>query len=186
MGTSVATELLARSERGLLPFDLASATLMNGSIHVEMAHLTPGQRLLRSRFGPLFARFNTRRVFDLQIRRTFAREPDAETVEAMWQLLSRADGAARLASTIVYLHERARFRGRWIGALERCRIPTLVAWGKRDPVAVFAIAEQVAHETPGARFETWDDLGHWPQIEDAPRVAATIAGFWASVDEIAA
>jgi len=31
---------------------------------------------------------------------------------------------------------------------------------------------------PGARFETWDDLGHWPQIEDPARVASTVSAFW--------
>jgi pimeloyl-ACP methyl ester carboxylesterase len=183
MGTSVTTELLARRERGLLPLELASVTLMNGSVHVEMAHLTPGQQVLRSPLGPVFARLNNRRVFEMQIRRTFARAPEAVTVETMWQLLVREGGAERMAQTIRYLEERRRFRRRWIGALERCDVPVLVAWGRRDPVAVIAIAEQLAREIPGARFETWDDLGHWPQIEDPARVLATVEAFWKSIPE---
>ncbi len=178
MGTSVTTELLARRARGLLPLDLASVTLMNGSVHIELAHLTPGQQLLRSPLGPTFAKLSTRVTFGAQVRRTFARPPDDETVEAMWQLLARAGGAARMAQTIRYIEERRRFHRRWIGALEVCDVPTLVAWGRRDPVAVIAIAEQLAREIPGARFETWDDLGHWPQIEDPARVAATVRAFW--------
>jgi pimeloyl-ACP methyl ester carboxylesterase len=51
MGTSVTTELLARRERGLLPLALESVTLMNGSVHIELAHLTPGQQALRSPLG---------------------------------------------------------------------------------------------------------------------------------------
>jgi pimeloyl-ACP methyl ester carboxylesterase len=182
MGTSVTTELLARRVRGLLPLDLASVTLMNGSVHIELAHLTPGQKLLRSRVGPVFAKLSSRMTFGAQVRRTFGRTPDEETVDAMWQLLSRADGAARMAETIAYLEERRRFHGRWIGALEVCDVPVLVAWGRRDPVAVIAIAEQLAREIPGARFETWDDLGHWPQIEDPARVARTISSFWDARD----
>src|SRR5262245_3623399 len=54
MGTSVATELLARRERKNLPFEIASLTLMNGSVHIEMAHLTFGQQLLKSPVGNLF------------------------------------------------------------------------------------------------------------------------------------
>src|SRR6185369_5619776 len=73
MGTSVATELLARRERGLLPFDVASITLMNGSVHVEMASLTIGQRILRSPAGNVFARAAGRPVFAAQMRRIFAR-----------------------------------------------------------------------------------------------------------------
>jgi pimeloyl-ACP methyl ester carboxylesterase len=178
MGTSVTTELLARRARGLLPLDLASITLMNGSVHIELAHLTPGQQVLRSRLGPLFAKLNRRSTFVAQIRRTFGRAPDDETVDAMWQLLARAGGSARMAQTIRYIEERHRFHRRWIGALEVCDVPALVAWGRRDSVAVVAIAEQLAREIPGARFETWDDLGHWPQIEDPARVAATVSAFW--------
>jgi pimeloyl-ACP methyl ester carboxylesterase len=178
MGTSVATELLARRERGLCPLDVRSVTLMNGSVHVELAQLTVGQKVLRSPLGPAFARLNNRATFVAQLRRTFARPPDDATLEAMWELLARDDGAARMASTIAYVAERRRFRRRWIGALERCDVPLLVAWGRLDPVAVMAIAERIARGTPGARLEAWDDVGHWPQIEAPERVAATVAAFW--------
>ena len=43
MGTSVATELCARRERSTLSFGMESLTLMNGSVHIELAHLTPEQ-----------------------------------------------------------------------------------------------------------------------------------------------
>ena len=76
MGTSVATELLARRERRALPLELQSVTLMNGSVHVELAHLTLGQKLLRSPLGDVFARLNSRVTFEAQLRRTFGREPD--------------------------------------------------------------------------------------------------------------
>jgi pimeloyl-ACP methyl ester carboxylesterase len=181
MGTSVATELLARRERGLLPFELASVTLMNGSVHIELAHLTVGQKILKSPLGPTFARLSSRTTFKAQIRRVFARPPPDAELDVMWDLLSRDDGAARMPSTIRYTEERSRFRARWIGALERCDLPALVAWGRRDPVAVMAIAEKLAGEIPGARFETWDDLGHYPQVEDPARVVKTVAAFWDSL-----
>jgi pimeloyl-ACP methyl ester carboxylesterase len=178
MGTSVTTELLARRERGLLPLELESVTLMNGSVHIELAHLTPGQQVLRSPLGKVFAQLSTKRVFELQMRRTFAIKPDRETLDAMWELQSREGGAARMAQTIRYIEERWRYERRWIGALERCDVPVLVAWGKRDPVAVVAIAEQLAREIPGAKKEIWEELGHWPQIEDAARVVGTVEPFW--------
>jgi len=181
MGTSVATELLARRERGLCPLSIPSLTLMNGSVHVELAHLTVGQRILRSPLGEAFAKLNSRATFVAQLRRTFAREPEQATLDAMWDLLAREDGAARMAATIGYVEERRRFRRRWIGALERFDAPLLVAWGRRDPVAVMAIAEKLAQGTRGARLETWDDLGHWPQIEAPARVVATVSAFWDGV-----
>ena len=178
MGTSVATELCARRERGRESFGLASLVLMNGSVHIEMAHLTLGQQILRSPLGTVFARLSTRRTFKPQIRRIFARPVAEAELDAMWDLIAREDGVSRLPQTIRYIEERSRFRRRFIGALERFDLPALVAWGKRDPVAVFPIAEQLAREIPGAQLVAWDDLGHYPQVEDSARVASTVLAFW--------
>jgi pimeloyl-ACP methyl ester carboxylesterase len=180
MGTSVATELLARRERGLLPFEIASLTLMNGSVHPEMSDLTIGQRILRSPLARAFAKLNNRRTFKAQIRRVFAKPVSDAEIDAMWELVARENGADRLPQTIRYIEERYRFERRWIGALEHLDLPALIAWGKKDPVAIFAIAEKLSREIPGAKLVTWDDLGHYPQVEDPVRVAETIGSFLAS------
>jgi pimeloyl-ACP methyl ester carboxylesterase len=182
MGTSVATELCARRERGLLPFGIESLTLMNGSVHIELAHLTVGQRLLKTRLGPLFASLQTKATFKAQIVRVFAKRPSEEELDAMWSLVSRERGARLLPTLIRYTEERGRFRRRWIGALERLDVPTLVAWGARDPVAVMAIADALAREIPRCERVTWDDLGHYPQVEDPARVADAVRAFWARVE----
>ena len=182
MGTSVATELCARRERGLLPFAMESLVLMNGSVHIELAHLTMGQHILKSPLGPLFATLTNGVTFKAQIKRVFAHPPSEDELDAMWHLVSRADGPAVLPSLIRYTEERARFRRRWIGALERLDVPALVAWGARDPVAVMAIADALAAEIPGAGRVTWDDLGHYPQVEDADRVVADVSKFWDRVE----
>ena len=182
MGTSVATELLARRERGMLPFEIASVVLMNGSVHIDMAHPTVGQRILKSPAGPLFARIARKPVFFAQMQRIFARPPPQGALDGMWGLLVREDGTMRLPSIIRYMDERVRFRRRWIGALERSDLPVLVAWGAKDPVATLAIGERLARETPGAELVTWHDLGHYPQVEDPERVAETIGTFLDSVE----
>lgn len=182
MGTSVVTELLARRERGLLPFEIASVVLLNGSVHIDMAHLTPGQKLLRSRVGDLFARLSNRQTFGLQMKRIFARKPSEETLDGMWALLEREDGVRRLPQIIRYNDERARFAERWVGALQRLDVPFLVAWGAKDPVSVIAIGERLARETSGAKLVRWDDLGHYPQLEDPARVAAVVGAHFAEQD----
>ena len=178
MGTSVATELCARRERGLLPFAMESLVLLNGSVHIDMASLTLGQRILLSPAGEVFARWSTKRVFAAQMRRIFGRAPREEDLDAMWTLLVRANGARRLPAIIQYVHERTRFRRRWIGALERLDVPALIAWGKKDPVCALAIAEQLAKEIPGAELTIWDELGHYPQVEAPEVVAAGVGAFW--------
>src|SRR5690606_10999721 len=47
-GTSVATELLARWNRGLCAIELRSMTLCNGSVHIKLASLRVVQKLLLS------------------------------------------------------------------------------------------------------------------------------------------
>jgi pimeloyl-ACP methyl ester carboxylesterase len=44
-------------------------------------------------------------------------------------------------------------------------------------VAVPAIAEALARETPGAELVWMDDLGHYPQLEDPARVVAELDRF---------
>lgn len=179
-GTSVATELVARRERGGLPVALDALTLANGSVHLELAHLSLPQRLLRSRtLGPAFASLGSRTVFKLQLRRIFGR-PDAVAdaeLDQAWEAIAWNDGKRRLAPISSYLDERMRFWNRWIGALTRLDRPTHVLWGRRDPIAVPAIAEALAAEIPGAALTWLDELGHYPMLEDPRRWADAVLGF---------
>jgi pimeloyl-ACP methyl ester carboxylesterase len=179
-GTSVATELLARRERGLLPITLESVTLTNGSVYLELAKLTPSQKILSHRtLGPIFARMGSRRVFRAQIRRVFGRRdavPDDE-LDLLYEALALERGRERLPAISGYLEERMRFRDRWIGALSRAGLPVHVLWGKRDPVAVPLIAERLAREVPGARLTWLEELGHYPMLEDPVQFAAAVTSF---------
>jgi pimeloyl-ACP methyl ester carboxylesterase len=184
MGTSVTTELLARRAAKLLHFDVDSVVLMNGSVHIGLAHLTPSQKLLRQpRLGPLFARLARFSTFRLQMRRILGRPdslPDGE-LRDLFTLMKLEDGHLRLPRIIGYVDERHRFGRRWIGALETLDCPSLILWGVRDPVAVIAIAEKLARETPTARFTRMEELGHYPQLEDPPRIVREVDGFLASL-----
>lgn len=184
MGTSVATELLARRERDLLPFEMVSLTLMNGSVHVEMASLTAGQQVLRRPIvGDVLARLAGERVFMAQMKRIFGKPVTDDAILGMWSFIARANGNLLLPRTIRYVEERMRFRRRWIGALERLSdLPVLIAWGTKDPVAIVAIADKLAKETPGAETIRWEDLGHYPQVEDPDRVASDIEQFIRRID----
>ena len=176
LGTSVATELLARREQGQLPFEIAGLVLMNGGVFVEMSKPGLGQRLLMSKAGPLLARLNRRGIFVKQMRQLFGHEPAPGLLDAMWDLVARERGHLRMARTIRFMEERARFRDRWVGALTRVTIPVVVAWGARDPVTRLDIGQRLAREITGATLVAWDDLGHYPHAEDPVRAADAVAG----------
>ncbi len=178
MGTSVATELLARRSAGLLHFEIDRLILMNGSVHAEMARLTPAQKLLRRPLvGPLFARVANRTTYRLQLHRILARPVSDEELDDQFALIKLNDGQLRLPKIIGYYDERIKFRRRWIGALEAFDRPALILWGAKDPVAVLAIGEQLARETPEARLLKLDDVGHYPQLEAPDEVAAHVEEF---------
>jgi pimeloyl-ACP methyl ester carboxylesterase len=176
MGTSVATELMARDLRGRLEMDLAGALLFNGSMLLHLASPTLGQRLLRSRLGPLFARLTSERSFRTQFARVFSKEHplSREEAEDQWALLTH-DGGQRIAHrTIHYMEERERFTERWHGAIRDWPGRLTLAWGLRDPVATVAVLDGLRALRPGVEVIELPDAGHYPQIERPEAIAAAL------------
>lgn len=54
--------------------------------------------------------------------------------------------------------------------------PTLVIWGKRDPVIPLKVGRRAAATIPGARLEVFDS-GHAPQVSDPVGFAAQLVPF---------
>ena len=42
--------------------------------------------------------------------------------------------------------------------------------------------DKLTAEIPGVRRISWDDLGHYPQVEDPRRVAEAVEAFWRSIE----
>jgi pimeloyl-ACP methyl ester carboxylesterase len=181
MGTSVATELLARALDGRATFTTRGALLFNGSIVIERASLTVGQRLLRSPLGPLAARLTSGRSFRRALARTFSPgHPMApQEADAAWWLMHRDRGERHLHRLVHYLGERTRYADRWHGAIRDWRGHLELLWGLQDPVATTAVLGAVQSLRPQAPVHELADLGHYPQVEDPPRVAAIVRGLGA-------
>lgn len=183
MGTSVATELMARDLRGKLGFEMPGALLFNGSMLIHLSSPTVGQKLLRSRLGPLFARLTSERSFRTQFARVFSDEHPLSADEAadQWALLSH-DGGARVAHlTINYMAERERFTERWHGAIRDWPGALRLAWGMRDPVATVAVLDGLRELRPGVEVTEIPEAAHYPQIECPERIAAAIDAAMGSV-----
>jgi pimeloyl-ACP methyl ester carboxylesterase len=176
MGTSVATEVLARDLEGRLGFELAGALLFNGSIVLERASLSPAQRLLRSRLGGLFARLSNERVFRQQFGGLFsaAHPLTDEEADDQWSLICHNGGRALGHRLIHYLDERERFAERWHGAIRDWDGRLSFAWGLEDPVATVAVLEALVDLRPAAPVQRLPGLGHYPQLEDPAAIAAAI------------
>ena len=176
MGTSVATELMARDLRGELGMDLTGAVLFNGSMLLHLAKPTVGQKLLRSRLGPLFSRLTTERGFRAQFSRVFSAEHPLSAEEAadQWSLIAH-NGGARIGHLLVhYMAERERFTERWHGAIRDWPGPLTLTWGMRDPVARTAVLDGLRELRPGVPVLELPELAHYPQIEDPAAIAAAL------------
>ena len=190
MGDSVAAELYARDNEGMLGFEVTRRVLTNGSIYIQMAQLSPGQQMLLAmndealpiEIAP------TEETFVASIAAIFGDAPaDPEELHAQWELLARKDGQTLLPRTIRYIDERREHEDRWIAGLRDHPSPITLAWGVRDPIAVFAMAERFCQERPGARLVRLDGVGHFPMIEapgalfDAIEAATGSASYGSSI-----
>lgn len=173
MGTSVATELLARDIQGRLGFELQSAVLTNGSVILARASLRPIQKLLRGPLGPVVGRLATRRLFPRGFARLFSRAHplSAQEAAAQWALLSYNDGHRILHLLISYLDERERYASRWHGAVRDWPKPLGFLWGLDDPVATTNVLDGLRELRPAAPVIELPGVGHYPQLE-VPQVFA--------------
>jgi pimeloyl-ACP methyl ester carboxylesterase len=177
MGTSVATELMARDLDGRLEMELVGGLLLNGSMVQGAASPTLGQRLLRSPIGPLFSRLSSERFFRQQFGAIFSPEHPLTDQEAedQWALICARGGRTLNHKTIRYMEERFRHAERWHGALRNWPKPLSFVWGMLDPVATEDVLSAVLELRPHAPVTRLEDVGHYPQLEDPTRVAEQLA-----------
>ena len=68
-------------------------------------------------------------------------------------------------------------RAETIAALGKVRVPTLVTHGAKDTVVLPAAVKATLAAIPNAKASWFDDCGHSPFCEDAPRFNAELAAF---------
>ncbi len=184
-GTSILTELLARRERGLLPMELASVTVCNGSMLIDMAKLTLTQQILRRPYlGELLVKLSSEAFFCRRMRNTLA---DPQSVarrefEILWAALLWNEGKKVFRRIACYPDERWRFYERWVGALKRLDLPVLVLWGLKDPIAIAEMAGTIAGSIPGSKWVGLSELGHYPMLECPEEWSSHVLSFLSEID----
>ncbi len=178
MGDTVGGELLARSLEGSLPFAVSQRVLTNGSIYIDMAHLTRGQEVLLS-LDDASTDLVIARGFKAGLAGTFSPKstiPDDE-LDAQWLFAERNGGHRLMARTIRYIEDRRAEERRFTGAIETHPSPLGVVWGGDDPIAILAMTDQLLRARTDAEVTVLDDVGHYPMIEAPDRFAGAVASF---------
>ena len=135
-GDTVTQELLARDL--LRPeSQYQSVILLNGGLFPETHRARFLQKLVAGPLGPLLARLTTRSKLLGTFSSVFgaATQPDADTSEAVWQLVNYNNGLQVLPPLLGYIAERRQHRERWVGALRNARMPLALINGSADPVS---------------------------------------------------
>jgi pimeloyl-ACP methyl ester carboxylesterase len=177
MGTTVVAELLSRFNRGALTFHVSSVVLLNGSIFIDLAQLTRGQKLgllaqgraMPFSFPPAFLRRNLRESVA-----PGTNLGEAE-IEDLFDLIRLEGGDRLLTRQINYVRERRRHQPTWTAAFVDFPGRLSAVWGVLDPIAIPAMPARLAELRPATEVELLDGVGHWPSIEVPDRVAAEIA-----------
>jgi len=177
MGDTVGGELLARNVDGDWPVAITQRALTNGSIYIEMAHLSAGQELLLSlpdeRLAPGLIDEAT---VGAGVAGTFSRHSTVsdEELAAHAQLVTRDDGHLILPRLIRYIEERRREQHRYTGAIETHPSPVHVVWGADDPIAVVEMVDRLRRARPDARVTVLDQVGHYPMVEAPEQFLAAV------------
>jgi pimeloyl-ACP methyl ester carboxylesterase len=185
IGDSVGGELLARSIDGSLGFSVRRRVLTNGSIYLDLAHLTPGQEFLLSLpdasvpddvapdvdalVGALTATFAP--------KDSTTSNADYDHVRAAADLIVVSGGNRLLPRLIRYIEERRVHEGRWTGAIEHHESPLSIVWGDHDPIAVWEMTTRLVERRSDASLTRLPGVGHYPMVEAPDAFAdAVLAG----------
>jgi pimeloyl-ACP methyl ester carboxylesterase len=179
MGDSVGGELLARELDGRSSLRVTRRVVTNGSIYLDLAQLTDGQKLLLSLPDerlPADAAPSTE-ALAVALRGTLA--PGSAVADdelaAHAALITRDGGNALLPRLIRYIGERRVHEPRWTGAIERHPAPLTIVWGDADPIAVWPMAERLHAARPDATLVRLAGVGHYPMLEDPDRFGNALA-----------
>jgi pimeloyl-ACP methyl ester carboxylesterase len=109
----------------------------------------------------------------------FRTGPDIAEMAHGYASLSNAEGRAAFIHTVRAVIDPM---GQRINATDRIylasKMPTLIIWGRRDPIIPVDHAFPAHEGMPGSRLELFDDAGHFPHLVEPLRFARTLGHFF--------
>src|SRR6185503_9627155 len=94
-----------------------------------------------------------------------------------WGLIRRDGGHRIMHKLIRYMPERIKHRERWVGALQKTRVPLRVIDGADDPVSGAHMVARYRELVPDPDAVLLPGIGHYPQVEDPQGVLKAFFDF---------
>lgn len=167
-GNTITQELLARTFENKLNFSLESVCFLNGALFPETHRPILAQKILISPLGFLFAKLLTDGKFKKSLSTIFGQDtqPTTSELDDFVYLFKYNDGKKIAHKLIRYMTERAKYRKRWVGALEKMEQPFCFINGLADKVSGKHLVERFRELFPHQQniFEL-ENIGHFPHFE---------------------
>jgi len=173
-GNTITQELLARAEENRLGFSIESICMLNGALFPETHRPILAQKILISPLGYVFGRLISDSKFKKSLASIFGErtQPTEDELNDFLAVFKFNDGRRIAHKLIRYMTERAKYRARWVGALQRTKIPFKFINGLADKVSGKHLVERfrqvVPHQTNIIELE---NVGHFPHFETPEFVA---------------
>ena len=176
---TVAQDLLAQHNESTLSFTIESLHLLNGGLFPETHLALPIQKLLLSPLGGLLIRFLNKNAISESMHTIFGPNtpPTAQEIDDFWSLISENNGNRYMHLLLDYMKQRKKYRERWVGALQNTTVPIRLTAGMADPISGAHMVARYRALIANADVIELNDIGHYPQIEDAQAVLGSVQSF---------
>ncbi len=166
-GNTITQELLARAEENRLNFSIETICLLNGALFPETHRPILAQKILISPLGFLFGRLISDARFKKSLATVFGAQtqPSAKELNEFLEVFKFNDGKRIAHKLIRYMTERRQYRARWVGALQRTRIPLRFINGLADKVSGAHLVKRFRETMPHTDIIELPEIGHYPHFE---------------------
>lgn len=184
LGNSVVQELLARSEAGVCPFEIASIAFLNGGLFTDVYRPRFIQLLLSKSPAPV-GKLVSRLISQSSVSRATAEvfgpatKPSTELLDDFWDILNYHDGKSLAWKIGRLVFSKEPHQPRWIHAMQQTRVPMCFINGPADPNSGIHMARRYEQLIPQPRVILLSEqIGHWPQLEAPQEVLTALYKFW--------
>jgi len=179
VGDTVGQEIIARHNEGSFCATVESCILLNGGILPAEHRPRAVQKQLLGPFGPLIARFMSRKKFMRVVASVFGPEtrPDEASQADLWKICEGVNGRAALSRKIQYMKDRWQHEKRWVGALQQTNLRLLMINGEADPVSGGHACDAIEKQIPAMEIIRLPGIGHFPPTEAPADVSRYVLAF---------
>lgn len=170
-GDTVTQELLARhQDRVQFREDgvtIKSVCFLNGGLFPEAHKPKMIQKALMGPMGRYVSKFINEKKLTENLKDIFGQnsQPTEKELKHFWNMVTYNKGTQIGHKLIRYMTERNEYRDRWVGTLQKNKVPIRFVNGLEDPISGKNMVKRYREIIPRPDVVELEGIGHYPQIE---------------------